>query len=201
MDKIDFFGKCSIGKNDMFLIACENGHFYDAEWLYSLGNIDIHAKNEYAFRKSCQNGHLDVAKWLYFLGNIYIHANNDEAFRSSCKNKHIEVAIWLASICDEYFVVVDNNRIMEWKILDIIELYIKNKEFIKIIPIINIKKEQHNPLNIKCPVCYDKTLKLTIKIKCEHIFCIACINTIKNQNGSCPLCRKRLEYFSYDLHI
>ena len=41
MDKIDFFGKCSIGKNDMFLIACENGNFYAAKWLYSLGDIDM----------------------------------------------------------------------------------------------------------------------------------------------------------------
>lgn len=178
-----------------------NEHLEVAKWLYSLGCINIHLGNEYIFRYACKNGHLEVAKWLYSIGNIYIQADNDDAFRYACIKGHTDVARWLVSIFDEYYILVHNEKIIEWKILNPIDIYIKNKEFTRIIPIINIKREQHNPLNIECPICFDQIPKLTIKTECGHIFCIYCIHMIKNTNGSCPMCRKSLEYFSYDLHL
>ena len=184
-----------------FYNACIHGRLEMAKLLYSLGGLDIHLGNDMVFRYTCRNGHLEVAKWLYSLGNIDIQAYDEYAFRHACRNGHTDIARWLVSIFDEYFVVIQNNKIIEWKILNPIDVYIKNKEFTKIIPIINIKKEQHNPLNIECPVCYDKTPKLTIKIECGHIFCIACINTVKKYLSNCPMCRKNITYFSYDLHI
>ena len=183
------------------LYACIHGNLSRAKYLYSLGDIDIHSDNDYVFVHACKYGHLEIVKWLYSLGNVYIHTKNDLAFRLSCRFGHISVAEWLASICDEYLVVIQNNKIIEWKILDIIDLYIKNKEFTKIIPIINIKKEQHHLEECGCSICYDNKLVLTIKIVCGHIFCIICLKTVKDKNGSCPMCRERIEYFSYDLHI
>ncbi len=41
-------------------------------------NIDIHAKDEYAFRYSCENGHLEVAKWLCTLCDYYYIEHDDE---------------------------------------------------------------------------------------------------------------------------
>ncbi len=50
--------------NDYFQCVCQNGHLEVAKWLYSLGGVNIHASNDYAFIYSCGNGHLEVVKWL-----------------------------------------------------------------------------------------------------------------------------------------
>ena len=59
---------------DAFRYSCDYGNIEIAKWLYSLGNVNIHANNDYAFRYSCDNGHIEIAKWLYSLGGINIHA-------------------------------------------------------------------------------------------------------------------------------
>ena len=63
-----------------FVDACKNGDIEKAKKMYSLGNINIHADNEDAFKCSCTNGHIEVAKWLYSLGDIDIHVYNEYAF-------------------------------------------------------------------------------------------------------------------------
>ena len=81
----------------------KNDHITVAKWLYSLGEVNIHADNEYAFRWSCKMDRLTVAKWLYSLGEgmdrtdpssparkgqgyVDIHADNEYAFRFSIGN-------------------------------------------------------------------------------------------------------------------
>ena len=84
-----------------FRLACSKGHLQTAQWLYSLGNVDIHAENEYAFRFACSNGHLEVAQWLYSLGGVNIHAEDDQAFRFTRRDRrddHLELAQWLDSL-------------------------------------------------------------------------------------------------------
>lgn len=85
-------------------------------WLYSLGGVDIHARNDFAFRSSCVNNKLNISKWLYSLGGIDIRAKNDCAFKKSCRYRHLEVAKWLTSICEKYIIVIQDNEIVEWKI-------------------------------------------------------------------------------------
>ena len=48
-----------------FIWNCEKGHINIARWLFSLGGVNIHADNEYAFRKSDS----DILKWLNILKN------------------------------------------------------------------------------------------------------------------------------------
>ena len=79
-----------------FASECKEGHLELAQWLVSLGGVDIHAYDEGAFRGACYNGHLELAQWLVSLGGIDIHAN--EAFRWACGNGHLEVAQWLVSL-------------------------------------------------------------------------------------------------------
>ena len=81
-----------------FQFASINGHLNVAQWLYSIGNIDIHINDEEVFRRVCKIGYLIMAKWLYSLGGINIYAKNDCAFRWAVDNGHAQVAEWLYSI-------------------------------------------------------------------------------------------------------
>ena len=163
-----------------FQFACEHGHLEIAQWLYSIGNYDI-CDYMRCFRFSCENGHLNVAKWLYSLDNIDFTQNIKLVIHLARQNERLEICQWLD------FINMD------------IGTYIKNKEFTKIITFLNIKKEQHDLSDIGCPICYDKTPDFTVKTNCGHIFCISCINTVKNSNNNCPICRCNIKYFSYDM--
>ena len=47
--KIFFYGSSIDIINKAFRCACKNGQFKVAKWLYSLGNVEIHAENDYCF--------------------------------------------------------------------------------------------------------------------------------------------------------
>ena len=76
-------------------MSCDNGHLFIVEYLIKFANsinspIDIHAYNEYAFRRSCQNGHSKIVEYLINYANsinsfIDIHAEEEYAFRLSCR--------------------------------------------------------------------------------------------------------------------
>ncbi len=54
-------------KNYGFYLACKNGHLHVAMHLYTLGGINIHCKQDQAFRRACSGGHPEMSKWLYKL--------------------------------------------------------------------------------------------------------------------------------------
>jgi len=85
-----------------FRESCTHGHLDIAQWLYTLGNINVHQQDDHNFHWSCAYGKLNVAKWLYSLENVDIHAYNDFAFRCNCVSGHLDVAKWLINICDDY---------------------------------------------------------------------------------------------------
>ena len=61
MSVLDNHSKEILSKAKMgFIWNCENGHINVAQWLYSLGGINIHANNEAAFRYSNN----EIKKWL-----------------------------------------------------------------------------------------------------------------------------------------
>jgi hypothetical protein len=70
-------------------LSCENGRFNIVKWLWEIYNhkINIHAKDEYAFRLSCENEYFEVAKWLWIISNKSI--KYDIAFKYKKKIKKI----------------------------------------------------------------------------------------------------------------
>ena len=84
----------------VFQMSCEEGRIDLAQWLHSLGGIDIHYADDMAFRATCENGHINIAKWLYSFGSVDIHVYNDISFWRTCVNGHVELAKWLYSLGD-----------------------------------------------------------------------------------------------------
>jgi hypothetical protein len=92
---------CSVrGLRDLaFRRACKNCHLETAQWLVSLGGVDIHADDDFVFYAACGNGHLEMAQWLMSLGGVDIH----NTYASACyvvHNNHDdwEMARWLLSL-------------------------------------------------------------------------------------------------------
>ena len=54
-------------RNKAFRSACKNGHLEVAQWVYSLGGVDHHARNEWAFRKACAYCNLEIIQYLLSL--------------------------------------------------------------------------------------------------------------------------------------
>ena len=85
-----------------------------AKWFYSLGDVNIHAMNEYAFIHACCNGHIKIAQWLYSLDDINIHINDEYVFRNVCSYGQIEMAQWLCCLYEYYYIEIKNNKIINY---------------------------------------------------------------------------------------
>jgi hypothetical protein len=91
-------------------------------------------KNEEAFRLCCENGEIEIAKWLIEFSKengemINIHAENEYAFRESCESNDMEVAKWLCSLCDEYYIEIENNKIVKYGIKNMYDKFLDENIF------------------------------------------------------------------------
>lgn len=104
------------------------------KWSYSLLeqiDFDIHQNYEVVFKYLCVKNKLKTAKWIYYeIGNVNFRINHDYIFRICCNIKeNLEVVKWLCSLCDEYYIEIDeNNRIENFFIKNIYNNIIEDKE-------------------------------------------------------------------------
>ena len=71
---------------------------------------------------------------------INIHANNEYAFRWSCSTRRIEIAKWLCSLCDEYYIEIENNKIVKHGIKNMYDKFLdENKGIGKIMRKLRMK--------------------------------------------------------------
>ena len=195
--------------------ACRNGHLEVAQWLLQLGqNVagatslrsahDVRTSG-ISFYKSIgtdERSELsvsEVALATQFYLNIDIHARNDEAFRHACEYGRINIAQWLSTLCEDYLIVMDNDKIVKWLIKD--ENYIaldliENNKYDKAIIKLNIKSV---PIKNKyeCMICYDEPSEI-IELPCSHTLCLETIvkfNVINHVTTKiCFYCQRQYQW-------
>ena len=94
-----------------FIYLCRVGDLKEAKkFLQFYQNINISAKNEYAFRVACEYRCVEVAKWLLSVKpDINISAKDDEAFYWACKCGYLDIAKWLQTL-KPYLYVIEYNK-------------------------------------------------------------------------------------------
>ena len=91
-----------------FHYACEHGHLDVAQWLHSIGCIDVHERRTVigegiSFLFACEMGNLNMAQWLYSLGTISVVI---DGFKVACRHGHLEMAQWLYGLWQPQLGVV-----------------------------------------------------------------------------------------------
>jgi hypothetical protein len=69
-----------------------------------------------------------------------MHANDEEVFIWSCLSGKIEVAKWLCSLCDEYYIKIENNEIVNYGIKNMYDNFLDKKRRLFLI----IRKLENN---------------------------------------------------------
>lgn len=170
-----------------FRWSCFNGHTEMVKWLYTLSlndkKININIRNNFAFRYSCKNGHIEIVKWLYYLSDsIKINEFDDFAFRYSCKNNHLHVAKFLSELDDNYIITLDDNRIIDYKIMNKKE---KLKDIIKNNKLDELYDEINEIVKDKtCPICLSEEI-YHVQLYCGHNVCIKCYVYAYDLNRKC----------------
>lgn len=191
---IHTFGTININsESHAFCVACMNGHLDLVKWLYSYGNINLYTNSYNAFNLCCEFGHVELAKWLYSLGQIDIHMYADYPFTISCKNNHVELAQWLTSLNIHYHLITADNEIVNWEILNIVDIIMKNineNNWDNIFDIIKIKQIDEKCYDI-CLNCLEHNCENMIKLNCNHCYCLKSLAMWfpkTSLNINCPSC-------------
>ena len=74
----------------LFRLACSRNHLDFVKWIYSLGDVNIKANRNQAFKLVCENNYTALAMWL--------------------QEKNPE----------EYHIVIENDQITQWNIIKVI---------------------------------------------------------------------------------
>ena len=113
----------------------------------------------------------------------------------SCENGHKEIAEYLVSLCSDYELVIENDKIKSYKIIKLKDL-IKDKTDDEIINMLKIKKENKQDQSYFDDKCYICLGEPNLKYGCNHWTCLNCMiqwNINENKN-ICDLCKKPIEF-------
>ena len=181
-----------------FRKALLNKHLDLARWLYTdnCSKIDIHCEGELAFRKGCEADNLEFIEWLYAIDStINIRALDDHCFIYVCRNNYIEIAQWLLNKCEDYFLNIVDDEILDYKVISVLDRAIKviDDDYKKSLEILKITETSANKNDMYCVICRSDKEKV-IKTPCNHIYCLHCllswfISTKAKDNFRCAYCR------------
>jgi hypothetical protein len=199
-----------------FIISCGFGYIELTEYLLTL-KPNIHYWNEFSFRAASAHGHLDIIRLLYKYDNsINISACQEDAFTTACNLGNLNIVKQLyewnqnidLSAKGNYSLKVASSRgyleivkqLLEWcPTIDVEDAYkgAKTNKHIEIIKLLepyyksSINVEINNN-NLMCNICYDIPVDIHIT-KCNHSYCLQCIETWFMKNKICPYCRQSVK--------
>ena len=83
-----------------FRMACGRDSWHVAQYLVSLGGVDVHANCDGAFRSACDEGRLDMAQWLVEAagGTPFARYVAADTLESACRNRHADLFVWLQAM-------------------------------------------------------------------------------------------------------
>jgi len=117
----------------------------------------------------------------------------EKLFLFSCKRKYLNLARYISSLSSRLRLDIQEDTIVEYKILNIFDAYLNTNDESEILTEFNkIKKIEDNE---DCPIC--KYRVCNIEIGCRHKFCMNClmlyfsIKTTNQQSLNCPICRQK----------
>ena len=122
---------------DFFELACTYDKLEIAQWLQS--KYDYEDLTD-AFESSIVANNINIVEWMLSLHSekIDIRNSNDYAFKTACDNDRIQIFFYgsrtkiaqlLTTICKDYYVEIENNEIISYKIKkdDVLNTYIIKK--------------------------------------------------------------------------
>ena len=202
----------------VFENICENGNLEIAQWLYSLGTIDIHANNDFPFRFACKYGHTEIVKWLHSLGGIDIHMDDDFPYRYACQEGHLEMVQWIYSMGNidveerdslcfrganwtgkieiikwlsslcQNYKYIENDEQIICIVVNTLDYYIYHKGNKRLIETFKMTPFTNIELAL-CNICYDDANILT---NCGHSYCIECLMKWYYRSKNCAYCRQKI---------
>jgi hypothetical protein len=195
-----------INNDFAFIHSCINGKINICKWLYELSKeeIDIHINNDILFFQNCSNANIEMFEWLVEIKKkpIYIRHFDDYLFKHHCdcvqnhRNgyyrysrgfltddfpSHIKFCKLLVELCEDYYLKIENENIIEWKILNV---YNDNKKMKKCINNVYVDK-----IEDFCTICKLDNHNEMINLGCiqnnksyDHFYCVECFMKWYNEN-------------------
>jgi len=104
----------------IFEMVCGCGNLEAAQWIYSKYNTQIPCNSVYfrnALHLAIVNNHLPIVQWMNDLDCRIVSCK--DLFRNACIFNSADVATWfMVSIPDWYTVVILNQRVFDWSIIE-----------------------------------------------------------------------------------
>lgn len=171
---------------ELLLTYCKNGNLEKVKELST--HVDIHANKEILFRTCVKSGHVELVKW-FFENNTEVHHNNDEAFTDACLNGYVDIVILFtqySSKIRKYLADIDNNqKIIKFKIENLVEKYTDDKKFEELCKYLGIQKAM-------CLICHGV---VNIQLPCNHFYCIQCLlEWNREHEQQCTYCQQPYTY-------
>jgi ankyrin repeat protein len=208
----------NIHMNEEYILrrSCHNNDYDIVKWLLDTSEeinslINIHVDSEYAFRVCCPSGNITIINLLLEFSKkhkspIDVRICNDYAFIEACKNDQVNVVKILCSLCDNYWVKILNNRIIDYKVLSdetvaikVLSVYRKIMDNID-----NSNMLQKYFQNSKshsdevCTICFSKNETAMLNFRCklngnmyDHCYCMNCFFKwywMKEREKKCVCC-------------
>lgn len=89
---------------------------------------------------TCKNNRINIFKWISSKYLKIVNKNIDDYFNIVCKNNYIKLAKEICLMNDNFRIIISNNRIIEYKIIDDFHRFMNDEiNILQIIKLLNLR--------------------------------------------------------------